>query len=58
MRLSMPQRMYPSDYYGECVTEQVTEPSVIPIWVPVLIGISIIAITLVALYAISKSSKS
>lgn len=54
----MPQRMYPSDYYGECVTEQVTEPSVIPIWVPVLIGISIIAITLVALYAISKSSKS
>ena len=54
-RLSMPQRMYPSDYYGECVTAPTTvETSVIPTWVPILLAIALIGAFAVALYSISK----
>jgi hypothetical protein len=56
----MPQRLYPSDYFTEQIEQPqklVTETSVIPNWVPILLGICIVLMGAITLYALSLNRK-
>lgn len=49
----MPTRMYPEDYYNMEPKKAEIEPTSIPNWVPILLGIAIVGAFIVALYSLS-----
>jgi hypothetical protein len=51
--------MYPQDFFNEQMEQpkQLTETSVIPTWVPILLAIAIVGAFAVALYALSINRK-
>lgn len=53
-------REYPTDYFNEQMEQPkqlVTETSVIPIWVPILLSIALIGSFIIALYALSLNKR-
>lgn len=54
----MPQRIYPEDYFNQQVEKRaVIETTMIPNWVPILLGIALVGAFAIALYALSLNKR-